>query len=121
MDFASAKKEYLRLRDLIAYHNTLYHTRDAPEISDFEFDALVQQKKKLEEKYPTLVALEKEKPGAEILPGFKKVNHRVPMLSLDNAFEEKDLTDFFVRANRFLGRTREENFSCVAEPKIDGL
>lgn len=121
MDFASAKKEYARLKKLIDYHNTLYHTHDAPEITDQEFDALVQQKKKLEEKYPDLIDKAAEKPGAAVLSGFKKVNHTSPMLSLDNAFEEKDLEDFFARANRFLGRPQSEPFSCVAEPKIDGL
>lgn len=121
MDFASAKRIYENLLKDIERHNVLYHTYDAPEITDFEFDALIQQKKSWESQFPKLLDISEEAPGSKPLPGFKKVTHQTPMLSLDNAFEKDDLMDFFNRANRFLGQALDTPFTCVAEPKIDGL
>ena len=121
MDFASAKSIYIDLLREIERHNRLYHTHDAPEITDMEFDALVEQKKSLEKEFPSLADLAPETPGSATLPGFQKVNHQTSMLSLENAFDEKDLKDFFNRAHRFLGQSLDGDFTCVAEPKIDGL
>ncbi len=120
MDFSSAKKEYAQLKRLIEHHNYLYHTLDTPEITDAEFDALVLKRKKIEELYPELVE-GPESPGAPVLKIFKKVAHKTPMLSLDNAFSKEDLQDFIERMNRFLN-VRSDHFNDLfAEPKIDGL
>jgi len=127
MNFASAKKEYLALQKEIARHNVLYHTYDAPEITDAEFDALTAKLKKLEDEYPALKASPElnlglvDKPGARAQEGFKKIKHTTPMLSLDNAFTKDDLQGFFDRANRYLNQDLSLFIPCVAEPKIDGL
>ncbi|MBX9976634.1 MAG: NAD-dependent DNA ligase LigA [Alphaproteobacteria bacterium] len=122
MNFSSAKEAYLALKNKIAYHNDLYHTKDAPEISDQEFDALTQKLKKLEEQYPELaVNTDDDKPGGAVLSGFKKITHKTPMLSLDNAFSMDDLSAFLERMNRFLNRPTGTCIPLVAEPKIDGL
>ncbi len=121
MDFSSVKKEYAELKNLIAHHDYLYHTLDAPEISDQEFDALTRHLKKLEEIYPALLSQDEQKPGAPTLEGFKKVKHSTPMLSLENAFTQEELEAFFNRMKRFLNQPDEVFIPCMAEPKIDGL
>lgn len=118
-----AKAEMQRLADIILHHDKLYHQKDAPEISDGEYDALRKAFKKLAESYPHLVpANNPEKAvGATPLSGFSKVKHRVPMLSLGNAFDDEDVTDFITRIQRFLNLSTDTAVECVAEPKIDGL
>lgn len=121
MDFSSAKKEYERLKKLIAHHDYQYHTLDSPEISDPEFDALVVRLNALLQKYPALAEIATQKPGSSPLPQFKKIRHVVPMLSLENAFSQGEVEGFLQRINRFLNKSSETQHSCVAEPKIDGL
>lgn len=123
-----AKAEMERLGELIAHHDKLYHQKDAPEISDGDYDALRQSFKKLAEAFPHLVpAQNPEKTvGAAPLSGFSKVKHRVPMLSLGNAFDAEDVDDFIKRVLRFLNLKHDnmatsDPIECVAEPKIDGL
>lgn len=124
MNFASAKKQYDVLLNQIQYHNNLYHTLDAPKITDEEFDALIQQKKILEEHFPKLLQqslLTPEQPGGKLLDAFTKVKHRVPMLSLDNVFDEGELENFLNRIKRFLKIENAQDLTFMAEPKIDGL
>lgn len=118
-----AKAELERLAEAIQRHDTLYHQKDAPEISDGEYDELRKAYKKLAEAFPQFVpAHNPEKTvGAAPLSGFSKVKHRVPMLSLGNAFEAEDVVDFITRMQRFLNLPPEQSIECVAEPKIDGL
>jgi DNA ligase (NAD+) len=118
-DEASAELE--RLAAEIAHHDRAYHERDAPEISDAAYDALRQRNAAIEVRFPTLVRADSptHKVGATPAAGFAKLRHRVPMLSLDNAFAPDDFADFIARAQRFLGTT--EPMAFVAEPKIDGL
>ena len=118
-----AKAELERLADAIRHHDTLYHQKDAPEISDGEYDELRKDYKKLAEAFPHFVpAHNPEKTvGAAPLSGFSKVKHRVPMLSLGNAFDSEDVVDFITRMQRFLNLPAEQSIECVAEPKIDGL
>ncbi len=118
-----AKAELERLAERIAHHDKLYHQKDAPEISDSEYDELRKAFKKLHEAFPHLApAQNPEKTvGAAPLSGFSKVKHRVPMLSLGNAFDSEDVTDFITRIQRFLNLTADTAVDCVAEPKIDGL
>ena len=118
-----AKAELERLADAIRHHDTLYHQKDEPEISDAEYDELRKNYKKLAEAFPHFVpAHNPEKTvGAAPLSGFSKVKHRVPMLSLGNAFEREDVVDFITRMQRFMNLSPEQSIECVAEPKIDGL
>ena len=116
-----AKAELARLAMEIAYHDRLYYQNDAPEISDAEYDALRQRNLAIEARFPALVRSDSPSSRVSGAPdsGFAKVRHRVPMLSLDNAFDAEEFSEFCARARRFLGLTGP--LAIVAEPKIDGL
>jgi DNA ligase (NAD+) len=110
-------EEIQHLRRLIAKHEELYRRKNAPEISDFEFDELVARLGKLEAKY-------QEHAGPELgigddrAEGFQQRDHREPMLSLDNTYDEGDFRAFGERLQKALG-TSEVDF--VVEPKVDGV
>jgi DNA ligase (NAD+) len=109
-----------QLREEINYHNYRYYVLDDPVISDAEFDRLLQELTKLEERYPELVTPDSptQRVGAKPLEKFETVRHRQPMLSLENAFSEAEARDFDERLKRFLRATQE--FHYVMEPKVDG-
>lgn len=112
-----------RLAGELAEHDRHYHQRDNPVISDAEYDAMRARYLALEKRFPHLKPVDppSEKVGAEVTGGFGKVVHRVPMLSLDNAFSDSDLREFVARIRRFLRLGEEEELAITAEPKIDGL
>lgn len=118
-----AKTELKRLAKEIARHDVLYHQKDAPEISDAEYDALVKRNKAIEALFPSLKRTDSPsaRVGAEPAAGFAKVKHLRPMLSLDNAFDKEDVADFIGRIRRFLGRKDDGEIELNVEPKIDGL
>lgn len=117
----SVKDRYKELVTEIRRHLDLYHTHASPEITDAEFDKLWAEFLEIEKKYPEFIT--KDSPsqtvGAKVADGFKTIRHTVPMLSLANAFEESDVTDFITRIKKFLNITGD--IAIVAEPKIDGL
>jgi len=118
-----AKSELKRLAKEIAHHDKLYHQKDAPEISDAAYDALVRRNRAIESLFPSLKRTDSPsaRVGAEPAAGFAKVKHLRPMLSLDNAFTKEDVQDFIGRIRRFLGRKDEAEIELNVEPKIDGL
>src|SRR5665213_2084112 len=118
---AEAAAELERLAGELAHHDRAYHERDNPEISDADYDALRRRDMAIETRFPNLVRADSpsRRVGGAPGTGFAKMRHRVPMLSLDNAFDAGDFSDFMARAHRFLGSTGRIEF--VAEPKIDGL
>ena len=118
---AEARAELARLAEAIARANRAYHTLDAPEISDADYDALKIRNAALESRFPGLKRPDSpsDQVGAAVAEGFGKVAHAVPMLSLENAFEDTDVADFEERVRNFLGHTGPLTFT--AEPKIDGL
>ncbi len=118
-----AAKELDRLAKEIARHDRAYHGADAPEISDAEYDALRQRNAQIEDRFPLLVRADSpsHRVGAKASDKFAKVKHRVPMLSLDNAFSDEDVADFLGRVRRFLGLKEDDEIAVTAEPKIDGL
>src|SRR5579863_4223213 len=118
-----ARKEHARLGKEIAEHDRRYHGEDAPTITDAEYDALRRRYTALEAAHPSLIDAESlnRKVGATPSARFAKVRHRLPMLSLDNAFAEQDVVDFVARIRRFLRLPDDEEIAFSAEPKIDGL
>ena len=118
-----AAAELERLAAEIAKHDIAYHQEDAPTISDADYDALRQRNAAIEARFPGLVRADSpsQRLGAAPSEKFEKVRHRVPMLSLDNAFEDDDIAGFVERIRRFLGLPAEEHVAMTAEPKIDGL
>ncbi len=123
LDEAAAAAALARLAAEIARHDRLYHEQDAPEITDAEYDSLLVRNKEIEARFPALVRADSpsHRVGAPPSGGFVKVRHRVPMLSLANAFAAEDFAEFCARARRFLGLGPEAPLPMVAEPKIDGL
>jgi DNA ligase (NAD+) len=123
MDEAEAAAELERLAAEIARHNRLYHSEDAPEISDADYDALVRRNAELEAAFPHLVRPDSPavQVGAAPAAHLSKVAHALPMLSLDNAFDADSVRDFVARVRRFLSLGPDEPVALTAEPKIDGL
>jgi DNA ligase (NAD+) len=116
-------EERLReLRDLIRHHEECYYIRSAPEISDAEFDALLHELEALEAEYPDLVTSDSptQRVAGRPVEGFETVEHLVPMLSLDNAYNDEELRAFDERVRRAAG-LGDVAVPYVAELKIDGL
>ena len=111
------------LRGQIARANYLYYAQDAPELSDAAYDALMRDLRELEEQYPELVSADSptQRVGVEITDTFQPFSHRVPMLSLDNAFSMDDLRAWEDKIRRTLGAGPDLQFEYVCELKIDGL
>ncbi|MDB5679762.1 NAD-dependent DNA ligase LigA [Sphingomonas bacterium] len=122
-DDSTAAAELERLAAEIAHHNRLYHTDDAPEISDAEYDALMRRNTAIEAAFPHLVRADSPsvKVGAAPAGHLAKVAHERPMFSLDNAFDDDEVRDFVGRVRRFLNLPEGEAVALTAEPKIDGL
>jgi DNA ligase (NAD+) len=120
-----AQSELKALARLIAHHDRQYHQKDAPEISDAQYDALMRRYRILERRFPEQAPVEgpSTRVGAAPASGFRKVRHAVPMLSLNNAFAEEDIRDWLAGLRNFL-RELHDPQSAIAiccEPKIDGL
>jgi DNA ligase (NAD+) len=118
-----AAGELERLAGEIAGHDERYYQEDQPSVSDAEYDALRQRNQAIEAAFPDLVRADSPslRVGAAPSEKFAKVRHRVPMLSLDNAFSEEDVASFIERIRRFLKIDSDEAITLTAEPKIDGL
>ncbi|MEO1647566.1 MAG: NAD-dependent DNA ligase LigA [Pseudomonadota bacterium] len=121
---ADAANELMRLAKAIGRHDKLYHAQDAPEITDQEYDALVRRNRELEEAFPHLVREDSpsKKVGHQIAASpLSKVTHEVRMMSLDNAFSDEELIEFFQRVRRYLNLGDDETVGFTVEDKIDGL
>ncbi len=123
MDADAARAEIERLSGLIADADIAYHSNDAPEIPDADYDAAKRRLKALEHRFPDLITSDSPtgRVGAPASDGFGKVQHAVRMLSLSNAFEDAEITDFDERIRKFLGLSATAPLAYTAEPKIDGL
>jgi DNA ligase (NAD+) len=123
MEKSSSNKIVKRVEELRAElrrHEHLYYVMDAPEISDAAYDALMNELKKLEAEHPELHSADSptQRVGGKPAEGFKKVGHSRPMLSLDNAYNEEELTDWDRRVHELAGSLPVE---YTAELKLDGL
>nr|WP_295667822.1 NAD-dependent DNA ligase LigA [Sphingomonas sp.] len=120
---ASAAAELATLASEIARHNALYHTDDAPEISDAAYDALIRRNTAIEAAFPHLIRADSPSISVGAAPAahLAKVAHARAMMSLDNAFSDEDVVEFVARVRRFLKLPEDEPVALTAEPKIDGL
>ena len=123
MNEAEAANRLMRLAKEIARHNRLYHDRDAPTISDADYDALIREHDALEAQFPHLVRADSPSRtvGAAASSSLAKVAHARPMLSLENAFAADEVAEFLARVRRFLSLPPDAEIALTAEPKIDGL
>jgi len=120
MTLIEAQKRADELRRLLEYHNYRYYVLDDPEVPDAEYDRLMRELEELEGRYPELITPDSPTQRVSGTPqaGFKTVRHRVPMLSLANAFSDEEVADFNRRVEQGL---EHENVVYAAEPKMDGV
>jgi DNA ligase (NAD+) len=111
------------LRAQIAHHNRLYYEQDRPQISDADYDGLMEELRALEREHPELITADSptQRVGGAPSGKFPKVRHSVPMLSLANGFTAEDVGAFVERVRRFLKLDAADPIELTAEPKIDGL
>lgn len=116
-----AKRRHSKLAAEIRHHNKLYYQHDNPLISDAEYDKLMRELETLEKEFPILQTKDSptQKVGAAPLEKFAKVKHKVPMLSLNNAFDEEEVREWEERNKKFLGTAAPLYYVC--EHKIDGV
>lgn len=121
MDRNEAIQRVKELRKIIEQHNYYYYVKDNPQISDYEYDQLMQELIHIETEFPELLTPDSptQRVGGAPLESFEKVEHSIPMLSLSNAFDEQDLRDFDRRVRQGLGVEGPIGYIC--ELKIDGL
>jgi DNA ligase (NAD+) len=119
-ELQAAKLRVEELRTQINYHNYRYHVLDDPEVSDAEYDRLMRELRGLEERHPELITPDSptQRVGGEPAPAFGVIEHRLPMLSLGNAFSEDELRAWY---RRVTGLLETEHVTFVCELKIDGL
>ncbi|MBV8397673.1 MAG: NAD-dependent DNA ligase LigA, partial [Acetobacteraceae bacterium] len=120
---SDAERRIAELRAEITRHDKRYYELDAPEVSDAEYDRLVQELKALERAHPELITADSPTQRVSGQPSgrFAKLRHSVPMLSLANALTHEDVTEFIRRIRRFLRLEDSVPIDFTAEPKIDGL
>ena len=120
---AVTRKKLESLKDQIRYHNHRYHVLDDPEIPDVEYDRLMRELQALEKENPELITADSptQRVGDEPISTFGTVQHRLPMLSLDNAFSSDELREFHRRVSERLELEGEsDSLKYMAEPKLDG-
>jgi len=120
MEEKQAKKRIIELRKLLEYHAKKYYDEDKPEISDFEYDMMMNELKSLEKNFPSLITSDSltQKVGGHVKDGFKQVVHNVPLQSLQDVFSFEELEEFDKRVKKQL---EMEDIRYVVETKIDGL
>lgn len=119
----SQAEEVARLSKVLNEHNYQYYVLSAPIVSDAEYDALFQRLQSLEEQYPQLKLPDSptQRVGSAPSNEFRQVQHRIPMLSLDNVFSTDDLRAFYSRLKERVSADDDEDFTIIAEPKLDGV
>ena len=118
---SNVRKRAEALQEKINHHNFLYYVENRPEISDREFDALMEELLRLEREHPDLVTPDSptQKVGGQPIEAFETAEHILPMLSIDNTYNEGELREFHARLGRLLAEG--ERWSYAIEPKIDGV
>ena len=123
MNKSKAKERIKNLRELTEYHAKKYYDDDAPEISDFEYDMLMVELRNLEKEYPEFIDENSltQKVGGKVKEGFQKVEHEVPLQSLQDVFNFEDVEDFCIKVKEQAKKNGIDNPKFVVETKIDGL
>ncbi|MDR0753100.1 MAG: NAD-dependent DNA ligase LigA [Holosporaceae bacterium] len=114
------KKRHAELSSLMSTYSKQYYMFDDPTVSDAEYDAFYRELLEIEEEYPELCTSRSpsQRVGASAVKGFRKISHTTPMLSLENAYGEKNISDFITRVKKL---SNTAGFELVLEPKLDGL
>ena len=122
MNKTEAKKRIEELREITDYHARRYYDEDSPEISDFEYDLLMNELKNLEKQYPEYISDDSltQKVGGTVKEGFKKISHEVPLQSLQDVFDFEEIRNFDLRI-REQAKEFKLPLQYVVETKIDGL
>jgi len=117
---SAAKTRIAELRQLIESHNYRYYVLDDPEVPDAEYDRLMRELQVIEADFPDLISADSpsQRVGGIAMDGFDEIQHRIPMLSLGNAFSDEETADFFRRVSKGL---EHEDIVFAAEPKLDGV
>ena len=120
MSSPAVQKKIEALREKIRHHEYLYYVQDAPELSDAEFDVLMNELKRLEAEHPELITPDSptQRVGGKPREGFVKAKHSSPMLSLDNSYSEEELREWERRVHELSGRT---DLEYMCELKLDGM
>ncbi len=118
-----ARDELARLATALHAADEAYHQRDAPVLTDADYDSLKRRNAEIEQRFPDLKRDDSpsEQVGAAPSEGFRKVRHSMPMLSLENAFDDSDVAEFDRSIRKFLGMSEADPLAYTAEPKVDGL
>ena len=118
-----AEQQHAELAKVLHEHNLRYHRDDSPSISDYEYDQLMKQLLDLEAEHPQLQTPDSpsQRVGGAPLTEFTQITHQMPMLSLSNGFSPQDIEEFDSRLHKQVGVEQEQEFTYVAEPKLDGL
>ena len=122
-DKKEAEKRIKELIEKINFHNYRYYLLDDSIISDEEYDNLVKELKTLEYQYPDIILPDSptQRVGGEISKGFTKVTHKIPMLSIKDAFEDSEIKNFDIRVKKKLNLPLDKDIEYIVEPKLDGL
>ena len=115
--------EYEQLKDELNQHNHRYYVLDEPTVPDSEYDRSMRRLQEMEQQHPELLSDDSpsQRVGGAALPSFSQVSHAVPMLSLDNAFNEEELEAFDRRISDRLNYKDDQQIDYVCEPKLDGV
>ena len=123
MDKKQAEKRIKELRKQVEYHAKRYYDDDNPEITDFEYDMMMLELRTLESQFPELITKDSltQKVGGTVKEGFQKVEHEVPLQSLQDVFDFDEIEAFDERVKKQAEENGIENPQYVVETKIDGL
>jgi len=123
MEKEKAKRQIEELRKKVEYYADKYYNEDKPEISDFEYDMLMVELRNLENKYPEFISSDSltQKVGGKVKEGFKKVEHEVPLQSLQDVFSFEEVIEFLDRIEKQAEENNIQDVRYVVETKIDGL
>ena len=123
MNRLEAESRIKELNEKIKYYAKKYYDEDKPEISDFEYDMLIMELKDLEKRFPELISNDSytQHVGGEVKKGFKKVNHEIPLLSMQDIFNIDEIDEYVNKIKKQAEENTIENKNFVVEAKIDGL